>query len=87
MQALMMAGSFTGPALGGVLADALSVRCAHVMLYMPRRTYVRDQPQACCRRAEVHEIGPRIAWPPMRSFAKDFGPVQSFSYDTRMPSA
>ena len=33
MQALMMAGSFTGPALGGVLADALSVRCGHVILY------------------------------------------------------
>ncbi len=28
-----MAGSFTGPALGGVLADALGVRCDHIMLY------------------------------------------------------
>ena len=28
----MMAGSFTGPALGGVMADALGVRCVRFPL-------------------------------------------------------
>ena len=37
MQALMMAGSFTGPAVGGVLADALGVRCANSCLSDPWR--------------------------------------------------
>ncbi len=35
LQALMMAGSFTGPALGGILADALGVRCVRYPVRIP----------------------------------------------------
>ena len=48
-QALMMAGSFTGPALGGVLADALSVRCDHLEAHRTQKCYQSELIKRACQ--------------------------------------
>ena len=44
-QALMMAGSFTGPALGGILADALGMRCVRFPSF--RQSLAAALPDSC----------------------------------------